>query len=107
MPGRARCNRNSTPRISSIWPASAKLCRPWSRRNAPGKVGSPRTSLTPLRLEYRLLETDVKEALRRIVSTMKLDLRPDLVAGTGMLKLADTASFDWTERVQKHLFNLS
>lgn len=63
--------------------------------------------LTPLRLEYRLLETDVREALRRIVGTMKLDLRPDLVAGTGMLKLADTASFDWTERVQKHLFNLS
>jgi trehalose 2-sulfotransferase len=62
--------------------------------------------ITPLRLEYRLLETDVREALGRIAGTMKLDLRPDLVAGGGTLKLADALSTDWTERVQRRLFNL-
>lgn len=63
--------------------------------------------ITPLRLEYRLIESDVKEALRRIASTMNLPLHPEHVTSAGMLKLADAASAEWTEHVQKHLFNMT
>ncbi len=64
-------------------------------------------AISPMRLEYRQIETDVRAVLRHIAQTMALDLRPDMVSGGKVLKLADETSADWTERVQKHLFNLS
>jgi LPS sulfotransferase NodH len=64
-------------------------------------------NITPLRLDYRQLETSLGEAVRQIADTMNLPLRPEAVAGGGVLKLADELSADWTERVQKHLYNLS
>lgn len=65
------------------------------------------SQITPLRLEYGLLETDVREALRRIAEATALHLRLDLVTGARVQKIADELSTDWTERVQKHLYNFS
>jgi LPS sulfotransferase NodH len=63
--------------------------------------------IAPLRLEYRLLETDVRAAIRRIEDGLHLQLDPGRVLGRGTRKLADAESAEWTERVQRHLLNLS
>lgn len=63
--------------------------------------------ITPLRLDYRELEADMEAVLRHIVSAMHLPLRTELPQGAGVLKLADGLSAEWTERVQKHLLNMS
>ncbi len=64
-------------------------------------------NITPLRLDYRQLDTNVAEVVRQIAGTMNLPLRPEAVTGGGLMKLADALSADWTERVQRHLYNLS
>ena len=64
-------------------------------------------NITPLRLDYRQLDTNMPDAVRQIAGAMHLPLRPEAVAGGGVLKLADATSADWTERVQRHLYNLS
>jgi LPS sulfotransferase NodH len=64
-------------------------------------------NITPLRLDYRQLDTNMGEVVRQIAGAMHLPLRPEAVAGGGVLKLADGLSADWTERVQRHLYNLS
>lgn len=63
--------------------------------------------ITPLRLEYRQLETDMRAAVRRIASALNLALHPDRVTGKRTERLADALNAAWVERVQKHLFNLS
>jgi LPS sulfotransferase NodH len=63
-------------------------------------------AIEPLQLEYRLLDNDIQEALRRVAATMQLPLRPDHVTGRGLVRLADAISAEWTERVQRRLFNL-
>lgn len=64
-------------------------------------------NITPLRLEYRLLEENVREALRRISAAYALPLRPEQANQTAMQKLADATSAEWVDRVQKHIFNMS
>lgn len=66
-----------------------------------------RHGITPLRLEYRDIETSINAVLRRIGTEMGLPLHTNLPQNAGMKKLADDISADWTERVQKHLYNMS
>ena len=63
--------------------------------------------IAPLRLDYRLIKSDVREALRRIAAGTGLKLRPERATNGGLLKLADATSAEWTERVQRHLYQLS
>lgn len=62
--------------------------------------------ISPLRLEYRQLETSLPQTLQQIAQHMNLPLNPTQ-AGGALLKLADNTSTDWTERVQRRLYNLS
>jgi trehalose 2-sulfotransferase len=63
--------------------------------------------ITPLRLDYRQIDSDINAVLRLIATDMNLPLRTGLPPGTGMKKLGDEVSAEWTEKVQKHIFNLS
>ena len=88
------------PRIRDIAANMEQEKRSW-------EVWFTANHINPLRLEYRLLDTDIQEALRRIATTMHLPLRPDLATAGGLVKLADAVSAEWTERVQRDMFNLS
>lgn len=64
-------------------------------------------NISPLRLDYRQIETDIEGVLQRIIAEMNLPLPGRLPPGAGKRKLADAVSADWTERVQRRLYNLS
>jgi LPS sulfotransferase NodH len=62
--------------------------------------------VAPLRLAYEEFEPDVNIALRILAAVLQLPLQR-VPPGTGLEKLADATSADWTERVMKRLFNMS
>ncbi|GLR66730.1 hypothetical protein GCM10010909_14100 [Acidocella aquatica] len=64
-------------------------------------------SLTPARLFYENFHNDITQALRFLAAEMGLGLRADIPPGVGLRKLADSTNRDWTERVQRHVLQMT
>ena len=62
--------------------------------------------ITPLALKYEEFERDINAGLRKLVQGLGLGLRTEVPAETGIKKLADQISRNWTQRLQCHLLNL-
>lgn len=62
--------------------------------------------IKPLALQYEEFEQDINAGLRKLVQSLGLGLRTEVPGQTGLEKLADQISHDWTQRLQRRLLNL-